>query len=98
MCGRLACLSSALSEALFEELTTEVTHEKFEASGVGLHAQAPPRAQVRIWRLTCAAQLGSCASLNYIVLTPPATPHYSPLSSVGQGSRPRTVTMQTGYA
>ena len=33
---------SALSEALLEELATEVTHEKFEASGVGLHAQRLP--------------------------------------------------------
>ena len=32
----------ALSEALLEEIATEVTHEKFEASGVGLHAQRLP--------------------------------------------------------
>ena len=33
---------AALSEVLLKELSIEVTHEKFEASGVGLHAQRLP--------------------------------------------------------
>jgi hypothetical protein len=41
-------------------------------------------------RPTCAAQLGACARLNYIVLTPPTTPYYSPLSSVDWRIWPRT--------
>jgi len=39
---------AALSEVLLKELSTKVTHEKFEVSGLGLHAQRLTRGQVRI--------------------------------------------------
>ncbi|PYK87040.1 MAG: hypothetical protein DMF47_04335 [Verrucomicrobia bacterium] len=47
---RLARLPGPVRSA-FEEALTEVMHEQFEASGVGLHAQRLSRAQLRIGAL-----------------------------------------------